>query len=122
MERFTLWTDLSGLELYREGGTFWALERNTGYGTIPFTVNMKSTRPDGVEQFYIHDISTVNFEVEVIVEVKEKNEMEDTVTISKKEYESLLEKVEFLNCLQACGVDNWDGYSDAHEMMEGEDE
>jgi hypothetical protein len=34
------------------------------------------------------------------------------------------EKVGFLECLKSCGVDNWDGYSDAQEMMwpEGEDE
>ena len=36
----------------------------------------------------------------------------------------VVEKAEFLDCLKACGVDNWDGYSDAQEMMwpEGEDE
>lgn len=39
------------------------------------------------------------------------------VTITKVEYKSLLEKVEFLECLEACGVDNWNGYSDAHAMM-----
>jgi hypothetical protein len=27
-------------------------------------------------------------------------------------------KVGFLSCLEACGVDNWDGFSDAHEMMD----
>lgn len=32
------------------------------------------------------------------------------------------EDVEFLNALRACGVDNWDGYSDAVEMLEGEEE
>ena len=32
------------------------------------------------------------------------------------------EKVEFLECLKSCGVDNWDGYSDAQEMMWPEDE
>ena len=36
----------------------------------------------------------------------------------------VVEKAEFLDCLKACGVDNWDGYFDAQEMMwpEGEDE
>lgn len=34
----------------------------------------------------------------------------ETVKISKEEYEHLLDRVEFLNCLEACGVDNWDGY------------
>ena len=32
------------------------------------------------------------------------------------------EKADFLDCLQACGVDNWDGYSDAQEMMWPEEE
>ena len=32
------------------------------------------------------------------------------------------EKVEFLECLKSCGVDNCDGYSDAQEMMWPEDE
>lgn len=43
---------------------------------------------------------------------------EEMVTISVEEYNKLLERNEFLNCLEACGVDNWDGYSDANEMME----
>lgn len=40
-----------------------------------------------------------------------------------QEYIKLLEKdQEFLNALRACGVDNWDGYSDAIEMVYGEDD
>lgn len=42
----------------------------------------------------------------------------ETVTITKEEYERLLEEVAFLECLRACGVDNWQGYDDAVEMME----
>jgi len=44
--------------------------------------------------------------------------MEETVTISKKEYESLLEDSEKLSALEAAGVDNWEGYDDAMEMMQ----
>lgn len=44
--------------------------------------------------------------------------MEETVTISKKEYDKLVEDSAFLGCLRAAGVDNWDGYGDAHEMMD----
>lgn len=36
--------------------------------------------------------------------------MEDTVEISKAEYEELLNEVRFLNALRAAGVDNWDWY------------
>jgi len=31
----------------------------------------------------------------------------ETVTITKAEYERLLDAAEFLSCLEACGVDNW---------------
>jgi hypothetical protein len=41
-----------------------------------------------------------------------------TVTISLEKYNYLLERDEFLGCLEACGVDNWGGFDDAHEMME----
>lgn len=44
--------------------------------------------------------------------------MEETITISKKEYESLLEDQKLLQCLQGAGVDNWSGYECALEMMQ----
>ena len=52
--------------------------------------------------------------------MSKKKEM---VTISKEEYESLLDSELQLSCLEACGVDNWEGYDDAMEMYnEDEDE
>jgi hypothetical protein len=45
-------------------------------------------------------------------------EVVKTVTISLEKYNYLLERDEFLNCLEACRVDNWDGFGDAHGMME----
>lgn len=47
--------------------------------------------------------------------------MDKNITITKKEYERLIDADLFLNCLKACGVDNWQGYGDAVDMMEGED-
>ena len=44
---------------------------------------------------------------------------EDPVTISRAEYDRLKVDQEFLECLQAAGVDNWSGYDYAQEMMEG---
>lgn len=41
---------------------------------------------------------------------------ESTITISKKFFEKLIEDSDFLDCLQACGVDNWEGYSLARQM------
>ncbi len=38
---------------------------------------------------------------------------EDMVTISKKEYEGLLDDADLLRCLQDAGVDNWEGYDHA---------
>ena len=41
---------------------------------------------------------------------------QEKVTISKKDYERLLDRDYFLDCLEAYGVDNWQGYSYAYEM------
>ena len=35
-----------------------------------------------------------------------------------KEYESLLEDQKMLNALDGAGVDNWQGYDDAMELLE----
>ena len=41
----------------------------------------------------------------------------ETITISKKEYESLLEDRKWLECLEGAGVDNWQGYDYAKELL-----
>lgn len=38
---------------------------------------------------------------------------EETITITKAEYDELLSDSRFLGCLQAGGVDNWDWYGEA---------
>lgn len=48
--------------------------------------------------------------------------MSDTVLISKKQYERLLEDSHFLRCLELAGVDNWCGYGDAIDMCFGDDD
>jgi hypothetical protein len=45
----------------------------------------------------------------------EKNE--DTVTISQEKYDELIEDSNFLNALRAAGVDNWDGYENAQDII-----
>lgn len=40
---------------------------------------------------------------------------EETITISKKLYDQLMDDSLFLNCLQNAGVDNWDWYDEAVE-------
>lgn len=47
---------------------------------------------------------------------------DDQVVISKEEYKMLRESEEFLIALQAAGVDNWEGYSQAWRFYEGEDD
>ncbi len=40
-----------------------------------------------------------------------------TVTIPEDTYEELLDDSQFLDALKAAGVDNWDGYEVAHEIL-----
>lgn len=44
--------------------------------------------------------------------------MADTVTLSKADYDAMQERLDFLSCLEAAGVDNWCGYSEAWKMLE----
>jgi hypothetical protein len=44
--------------------------------------------------------------------------MEPTVTITKKEYESLLEDSKILQALYAGGVDNWEWYGESLASLE----
>lgn len=41
----------------------------------------------------------------------------ETITITKEEYDELLERDKFLTCLENAGVDNWDGIEYAHELL-----
>lgn len=43
---------------------------------------------------------------------------EDTVTISKTEYDLLNKRSDWLGWLEAAGVDNWCGWGYAHELRE----
>ena len=47
----------------------------------------------------------------------------ETVTISKEEYDDLLDSQLMLSCLESAGVDNWDGYDYAiDEYREAKDD
>ena len=46
---------------------------------------------------------------------------EDTITITLAEYNSLLHDQRKLTCLEGAGVDNWDGYDSAMDMLEEEE-
>jgi hypothetical protein len=49
-------------------------------------------------------------------------ENKDTVTITKEEYNSLLESDNKLTALEGAGVDNWEGYDYAMEMLREDEE
>lgn len=44
--------------------------------------------------------------------------MDETVTITKKEYDELIENQTELLSLEAAGLDNWDGCSQAFDIRE----
>jgi len=46
---------------------------------------------------------------------------EEMITITLKEYEELNEDSNFLQALQAAGVDNWDGHDYAIDILNGDD-
>ena len=41
----------------------------------------------------------------------------ETVTISKKEYDELVEDQKMLQALEGAGVDNWEGYNYAMQLL-----
>lgn len=45
---------------------------------------------------------------------------DETITITKKEYNSLLEDSKWLQALEGAGVDNWQGYDYAKELFNEE--
>ena len=46
--------------------------------------------------------------------------MKEQVLIDKEYYKEMEERLRFLDCLEACGVDNCGGYDDAKEMFNEE--
>ena len=50
-----------------------------------------------------------------------RENQEDLAKDALEEYRKKCEEIDFLDCLRAAGVDNWNGYSDAQEMLEGDD-
>jgi len=46
---------------------------------------------------------------------------EEMITITKEEYDDLLESSRWLDCLEQAGVDNWPGLDYAQGLFGGED-
>jgi hypothetical protein len=74
--------------------------------------------PDHLVRLVFGDFEIINeSETADVVEEFEDEINEDTVTITKKEYEQLLEDSKWLSCLESAGVDNWAGYDYAVDLM-----
>jgi len=43
---------------------------------------------------------------------------EKTITITVKEYEKLIADSIWLECLEGAGVDNWEGFGEAHALLD----
>lgn len=43
--------------------------------------------------------------------------MENTITITVSEYNDMMKRINWLQCLESVGVDNWEGYDIAHDQM-----
>lgn len=56
---------------------------------------------------------------ETIILLDELNQNDqETITITKSEYDELIKDSKMLECLDVCGVDNWEGYDIALEYLE----
>ena len=55
-------------------------------------------------------------------EIHDKLSNTECVIIPLKRYNDLVDSDIFLNALEAAGVDNWDGYDEAKEMIDNEDD
>lgn len=57
-------------------------------------------------------------EANTVVGDSDNDSVSYTVTISKEQYDELLERDRWLDALEAAGVDNWQGYDFAHEIFD----
>lgn len=47
-----------------------------------------------------------------------KNHQDGIALINKDALSNMVDRVEWLGCLEAAGVDNWEGYDDARDFLE----
>lgn len=74
---------------------------------------MKHT--ETIEYFYNKDHQIVK-QVTTVEEQSSKDK--ELVTLSKEKFDKMQKEIDFLNALEAAGVDNWSGYEFAHKMYE----
>ncbi len=57
-------------------------------------------------------------ELDLVIVHDEYGELPDREYVPKEKYDELKRDAEMYYALQAAGVDNWDGYGDAMEILE----
>lgn len=85
----------------------------------PATEFEPETLQEAVDGLAQHIADTVPAEPAPAVEAPKFAPPVEKVSITKTEYARLLERDLFLSALEAAGVDNWDGYAHAQEIMSG---
>lgn len=76
---------------------------------------------DMMLEYIMHNHPTPIKHIEVTRKVESKMAFSmgpnaETVTIPQAEYDEMIERIEWLECLEQAGVDNWDGYDEAREL------
>lgn len=94
-----------------------------------YQIDVESIQVERTTQLELYpQTSSIDYTGEEVVWVDEDGnrtvlgKVSEKVTIDKDVYNELEERSDFLSCLEACGVDNWNGYSDARELMDEEEE
>lgn len=72
-------------------------------------VDIMSRMPDAVLLAHGDDIKTA------LLHALAPQKVEEMITIPKSQYAALLERDDWLTCLENAGVDNWDGWEIAAE-------
>lgn len=60
----------------------------------------------------------LNITIKLDFDYQEKQMSKETVTITKEEYDDLIESYQWLCALESAGVDNWCGYDHAKEILQ----
>lgn len=90
---------------------------------VEFTHPNIAPQFESVHTHTVHDAAEDSFSQVCFINLESYGNLltNTDVIISEKEYEELLNTQKWAYCLEAAGVDNWDGYVYALDMLEGMD-
>ncbi len=95
-----------------------------GVGVIVDIYTNRHDDPDGITMYVVEFIHEVNDEERIFDRMAHEMELYveppivPTVTVDKAEYDKLVARDKWLSCLEAAGVDSWEGYEEAQEMQD----